>query len=286
MNRRAALKAGGVIVGLTAGAVERGGTVGRPHVVDTNVSLFQWPFRRLPEDDPARLAIRLLELGIAEAWAGSFEAILHRDLSGVNRRVAAACRADHIFRPVGSLHPGLPGWREDLLRCREVHGMKVVRVYPGYHGYLPDAPEFAELLAMAVENGLLVQVVVGLEDVRTQNDLGRVNDVDPTRLESTMKAIPGARVQLLNWRPRPVSLQGLADLKGLYFDTARVEGTEGVPRLIERVGVHRVLLGTHAPFLAPEAALIRTHESGRLETETLIALWGGNAANLLREGAI
>src|ERR1044072_7941158 len=55
-----------------------------PRRIDTNVTLFQWPGRRLPHDDPASLLKVLDQHGITEAWAGSFEGILHRDLAGVN----------------------------------------------------------------------------------------------------------------------------------------------------------------------------------------------------------
>ena len=57
-------------------------------MIDTNVSLFRWPYRRLIGDDPEELVTRLRARGVTQAWAGSFEALLCRDMAGVNLRLA------------------------------------------------------------------------------------------------------------------------------------------------------------------------------------------------------
>jgi predicted TIM-barrel fold metal-dependent hydrolase len=76
----------------------------------------------------------------------------------------------------------------------------------------------------------------------------------------------------------------LAKTTGLFFDTARVEATDGVPQLIKLALPGRVLFGTHAPFLVPEAALIRVNESGLLDDKTLRCVLSQNAEQLMGSG--
>ena len=70
-------------------------------IIDTNISLFQWPFRRLPLDELKALVRKLRALGITEAWAGSFEGLLHRDIAGVNQRLVQACERHPEWLPFG-----------------------------------------------------------------------------------------------------------------------------------------------------------------------------------------
>ncbi len=245
-------------------------------IVDTNVSLFHWPFRRLPLDETDALVAKLRSLGFAQAWAGSFEGILHRDISSVNERLAEACQSAPELVPIGSINPELPGWEDDLQRCIE-HGMPGVRLHPNCHGYSLNDARFVELLKRATAAERFVQIAMSLEDGRTQSNLVRIADVDVNPLVKVLPTVPGARVQLLNHKLRSPLLGQLAKTPGVYFDTARVDGTDGIPRLVKNVPPGRVLFGTHAPFLVPEAALIRTHESGLLDNGGLQAVLAGNA---------
>jgi predicted TIM-barrel fold metal-dependent hydrolase len=246
-------------------------------IVDTNVSLFQWPFRRLPLDDADTLAKKLHLLGIDQAWAGSFEGILQRDIASVNQRLADACRKRPALIPIGSVNPELPGWEDDLRRCVDDHNMPGIRLHPNYHGYTLDDPRFARVLKLATAAGRFVQLAVAIEDTRTQHLQLQVADVDLAPLAEVVRGVPQARVQILNYRPRPTALGQLATTPGVFFDTARVESTDGVPKLMENVPPGRVLFGTHAPFLIPEAALIRVHESGLLDDKSLRAVFAENA---------
>lgn len=243
-------------------------------IVDTNVSLFRWPFRRLPLDETDVLVEKLGDLGITRAFAGSFEGIFYRDIRSANRRLANAAAAHGQLVPIGSINPELPGWEDDLKRCHGDLNMPGIRLHPNYHGYTLEDGRFSRLLKLAVDLKLFVQIVAALEDTRTQPAKLQVADVDLTPLPEILKQHAGSRVQILNWRPRGAILESLAENSGVVFDTARVESTDGIATLLKTVPAGRVMFGTHAPFLIPEAALIRIHESNLSDSELRSVLHG------------
>ena len=249
-------------------------------ITDTNVSLFRWPFRRLPLDETDALVSKLRSLEISQAWAGSFEGILHRDIAGVNQRLADACRVHAELIPIGAINLELPGWEGDLRRCLDKHKMPGIRLHPNYNGYTLDDPRFRRLLELATTAGRFIQIAAALEDSRTQSSLVQVADVNLVPLIQLMKEISAARVQILNHNLRSPLLQQLGECPGVFFDTARVDGTDGIPKLVQSLPPGRVLYGSHAPFLIPEAALIRVHESDVLDAATLKAVLSENAEHM------
>jgi hypothetical protein len=233
-------------------------------MIDTNVYLSRWPFRRLRGDETPELVAMLRRAGVTQAWAGSFDALLHKDVGGVNARLAEECRrhGDGLLVPLGAVNPTLPDWEEDVRRCHEVHRMPGIRLHPNYHGYKLDDPRFRQLLTLAQERKLLVQVACRMEDVRTQHPLLQVPDVDPAPL-ATLKA-PDLRLMLINL-PRPPA--------GAICDIAMVERAGGVAN----VGVERACFGSYAPFFVLESALLKLKESA-VDVRVLDA----NATKLLR----
>ena len=253
-------------------------------IVDTNVHLSRWPFRRLAGDETPDLVARLRKRNVAQAWAGSFDGILHKDIGGVNARLASDCRnygADFLV-PFGSINPKLPGWQEDMRRCAQDHGMPGIRLHPNYHGYELKDPVFAELLHIAAERRLIVQLVVSMEDTRTQHPLLRVAPVDVSALPELVKSEPAVRLVLLNWAPalRGQRLQPLADAGAVYFDISTVEGIEGIARLVERLSPERVLFGSNFPLFYFESALLKVEESG-LPEDRKTKILEGNARRIL-----
>ena len=112
-------------------------------IIDTNVNLFDWPFRALKYRHTKALVAKLKKHRVIEAWAGSFEALLSKDMSGVNARLTAECRehGSGFLIPFGSINLAWPDWEEDLRRCHEVHKMRGIRIYPGYQPFDLDHPK-------------------------------------------------------------------------------------------------------------------------------------------------
>lgn len=257
-------------------------------IIDTNVNLSRWPFRRLVGDEPAELVARLRKRNVIQAWAGSFDGILHKDIAGVNARLAEDCRTygQGILVPFGSINPKLPDWQEDLRRCQEEHKMPGIRLHPNYHGYDLADPAFAEVLRLATARRLIVQLALCMEDERTQYPLLRVPPVDLTPLADIVKSVPGVRLAILNCNPR-INLEQLRPVSSageVYFEFCMVEGIGGVARLAQRVSLERVLFGSNHPLFYFESALLKVQESGLDEAQKK-ALFEENARRLIARAA-
>lgn len=254
-------------------------------MIDTNVCLFRWPYRRLEADDPDVLLARLRARGVTQAWAGSFEALWHRDMAGVNSRLADACRqaGQGFFLPFGCVNPRLPDWKEDLRRCREVHQMPGIRLFPNYHGYTLADPSFVELVSQAAAFDLIVQIAISMEDTRTQ--LTITEPVDPAPLAGLLPRIPQMRMVLLNsgsWNDDEAS-EGIGKIRNAdnaYFDIAMNEGVGGLARLIASTSPKRVVFGSHSPFFYFESAWLKVR-SAELLPDVEQDVYHGNAQSLL-----
>jgi predicted TIM-barrel fold metal-dependent hydrolase len=266
-------------------------------IIDANINLSRWPTRCLPHDDTASLVKHLRSQGVVEAWAGSFDGLLHKDLAAVNERLAHECRGHTGIRlvPFGSTNPISPDWEEDLRRCVEQHHMPGIRLHPNYHGYKLDHPAFARLLKLAAERHLLVALAVIMEDERVMHPLLRVPPVNLDPLAALVAQTPGLRLILLNalsgWPPqggkgkdqvgsRGNELTTLLRSGEVYVEIAMLERLGGVANLLKEVPLDRVLFGSHAPSFYFESALLKLKESA-LSAEQLKALQEGNARRLI-----
>ena len=204
--------------------------------------------------------------------------------TNVYARLAETCRTQGkgLLVPFGSINPTLPDWEEDVRRCHEEHHMSGIRMHPNYHGYRLDEAVFSNLLATAESRGLIVQLVVNMEDERTQSRVFRVPHVDCKPLAGIVKARPKLRLVVLN-AFRAMTIQQAADLAGagnVSFDVAMLEGLGGVGRLVDAAGIDHVVFGSHAPLFYFESALFKLRES-QLAGFQIEAISAGNARRLL-----
>jgi hypothetical protein len=257
-------------------------------VIDANVYLSRWPFRRIDGDDAAGLVALLRDRRVVQAWAGSFDGVFHKDVAAVNARLAEECRAhgEGMLLPFGTVNPRLPDWEDDLRRCHEEHRMPGVRLHPNYHGYPLDDPAFARLLALASERGLIVQLAAWMEDERHQHPRMPVPAVDLKPLAGLLGGLPNLRVVLLNAAHLPGDKRwpALVQAGQVFFDLAKLELIEGLARLLERVPVERILFGSYSPMFSFESTLLKLRESAVGEAQTRRIL-EENARQLLGQTA-
>lgn len=258
-----------------------------PNIIDTNVHVFDWPFRKLKYAGAKALVAKLRKHRITQAWAGSFEGLLHKNLDGVNARLAEECQANGagMLIPFGTVNPALPDWEEDVRRCQEKYRMLGIRLYPSYHNYTLQKPEVARLLQLAQERGLIVQIAVRLEDPRVQLAVTRTPSVDVGGLPELLTGLKNLKLQLLNAYNATESLRNQAGRRVIeqtqvLIDISHIEGQGQVGKMIagERetnrppLAVERIVFGSHAPFFPCESAVFKLFESplGRPELEKIM----------------
>ena len=253
-------------------------------IIDVQVTLSRWPFRRLPFDETPALVDVLQTRGVSRAWAGSFDALLHKDIASANARLVDEC-AKHgsgVLLPFGTVNPKLPDWEEDLRRCAEDYGMRGIRLHPNYHGYALDDPLFARLLQLATERKLIVQITTAMEDERMMHPLLQVKPVDVNPLVDLLPTVPGARIVLLNALrtvPAPI-LPKIIGAGEVYAEIASLEGVGGITNILQHMPAERLLFGSHAPLFYLESALLKLKESP-LTDEQLNGICRENAARVL-----
>ena len=255
-------------------------------IIDVNVSLSRWPNRRLPLDETSKLAAALRQNGVSQAWAGTFDGLLHNDLAAANKSLADQCRSidESLLLPIGAINLSLPAWEDDVLRCRELHGMKGVRLLPGYHDYTLEDARFRQLLSLLSDKKMLLQIAIRQEDPRTQHRLLMTKDVDLKPLLPLLTDFPDLPLVLLNAvSSSAVELHGqLAAAGKVYFDIATLEGLAGLERQVQSLPTERLLFGSHSPFFAFDSARLKLQES-ELPAQAKEQITHQNAVRILGE---
>jgi predicted TIM-barrel fold metal-dependent hydrolase len=289
LNRRDFLKSVASALGAAAPALHPSAATKRSNapggLIDVNVNLSRWPSRRLRGDETSKLVALLRQQGVTQAWASSFDGLLHKNIASVNARLADECRRHGrgLLVPFGSINPKWPDWEEDLRRCAQEHHLRGIRLHPNYHGYQLDDPVFARLLRLAAGHRLIVQLAVVMEDERMMHPLLRVEPVDTAPLAGVVKQTPGLRLVLLN-ALRTLRAKPLFDLFAageIYAEISMLEGVGGLANLLAQVPLQRLLFGSHAPLFYLESSRLKLKESP-LSQDQLRAICFRNAEMLLR----
>jgi predicted TIM-barrel fold metal-dependent hydrolase len=254
-------------------------------IIDTHVYLSRWPARRISGDETTELVDLLRKQGVTQAWAASFDSLLHKNTAYVNSWLAAQCgqHGPNFLVPFGAINPKLPDWEEDLRRCHEEFRMPGIRVHPNYHDYTLTDPAFLQLLQLAAERGLIVQIAAWMEDERCPNPLLRVSVLNLDALPTLLDRVPNARVMILNGFTHTSAANQLPQrLRKFHvaFDFAMLDGLMELQNLAAAAGIEKVVFGSYSPMFYFESALLKVREAALPEVQN-DAVFSGNARRLL-----
>jgi hypothetical protein len=234
-----------------------------PERVDHNALIGPYPFRRLPEPTPERLAADLARLGIDRAWVGHVPSIYYRDVAAGNDELFHLL-ASHRARllPVPAVNPAYPGWEREVERARGER-CPAVRTYPSHYGFAAAGPSMRALAAACADAGIALVLTVRLEDGRQRHHLDVAADLLGADVRATVRA--HSEVHLL------VTNADRALVEEVHFGSTPEEAARirwdiawlwGPPEdqlaaLFRSVGRERFVLGSHFPFRLMEAGLTK-----------------------------
>jgi hypothetical protein len=152
-----------------------------------------------------------------------------------------------FFRPVPIVDPTCPTSRLASYRGR---GCAAVRIVPGSHGY--RAADAAELKETCGALGLTLILQMRVADPRNLPaglDLPEVPVGDAIALA---QAVPETPMIVAGTRAPEVA--AILSESGVLADLSLAEEPDVLRRAVAAHGAHRLLIGTHTPFLTPVAA--------------------------------
>lgn len=172
-----------------------------------------------------------------------------------------------FFRLVPIVDPRWPALPSHVV------GHGAVRITPASHGYPASAA--IGLKELCGELGVVLVVQMRIADPRNlppDLDLGDVPDVMPL-----LRAAPEVSVVVAG--ARVGELPTLLEVPSVHAELSMAEEPDVLRRAVAAYGAERLLVGTHAPFLTPEAARAKV-AAARLSEADLAAVTRGNAARL------
>lgn len=178
------------------------------------------------------------------------------------------------------------GSAPDLIDAMDAAGAHALRLYPGEHDYGLGDPAFDELWPALAEADipLILDALSGVvQDGFTYSQLRALCE----NYEGTAPDEPQLTVLVTQLWPTMGTLSRMSQMvsavrrvDNLYVDTARFQTWEGLRLFINRVGVRKLVFGTHLPHSSAGAGLGALMLAD-LEAEERRQVGAGNLARLL-----
>lgn len=247
--------------------------------VDANAFVGNWAFREFDTDVEA-LVDQLDRHNVDHALVSALDAATYRNVQPANRRLVEriAGHEDRLI-PVATINPTYAEWEADLHECAEELDMSAVKLLPPYHDYDLDDPAVAALMEVCADLSMPVIFCAALEDQRGShprfnirdfaNDIGGMRRdtwsgeqltqlkellVDCAETDVIVADASNGAYRILDELDPTVESgigSGTWERSGhtmFILDDLRMSYVRHGERIIDEVGVDRLVLGPQLPF--------------------------------------
>ncbi|HPP12551.1 MAG TPA: amidohydrolase family protein, partial [bacterium] len=219
--------------------------------VDLNVHWAHWPRGFWPWKTLGGLVKALKGCGITRALISSPESILYPDPVETDRILLTRIKPFPFLTPVATLNPAVLNFQ------KQIAGKDFVafRLVPAFWDCSLKEKTVRKLLTLIQERKRLLLIQMRLEDERSQFYPLQVPAPKITDLLALAKNFPSVKMVVLNvYFDEAVQL---ARQPNVWVDLSFLERFQTLKSLLTVLPVEKVVFGSHAPFLYPEAALAK-----------------------------
>ncbi len=247
-------------------------------VIDCHGHLGGWPLMSMPKNDVPAIVATMDRLGIDRLCLSHFLGIFC-DFRRGNDITGEVVR-QYPDRLIGytTINPHYPDEIvAELDRCRELYGMRLVKIHPFCHEYPADGPGYRELWQYADEKEMVVLTHTWESD----------KTCGPGMFGPIAHEHPHVKIILAHagatQRGCEQTVNVLKQHDNLYLDVATSHLHVGmIERFVREVGAERVLFGSDMPVLEPAAQLGRI-AFAKISEEDKEKILGLNMERLLGE---
>jgi len=231
--------------------------------IDVNASLGSYPWRRVPGTSPAALRTAMDRTGIDAAWVFHLPGIAWRDPMEGNAWLLECCAHEPRLAAVPAIHPGLPGWQDQLTALADGAGVRVIRADPTWYGIPPAGAEMRALAREAGRLGVVLMMAVRFEDGRQRHPLDRAEELPAAAVRALIRESAGLRLLITHAERsfiEEVHFGSTPDEAArISWDISWVWGPpeDHLETLLETIGPSRFLLGSGQPLRLPETPIAR-----------------------------
>lgn len=223
-----------------------------PKLIDTNVSLGEWPFATVGLTSARSLRKHLEASGIGTALVSHLATVFNPEPDHGNQRLFKALRTEPQLIPVPVINPALADWRERLDQYRDRQAVPAVKVYPNFHRFQLASPTMDRLVAYARDHGIRLMINIRMADERLQYFGLKINGV-------TLKSLADFSARHVDLKflclglYRPEILE-LADRCGNFrTDFSFADWQFMLEELLTKLSVDRIFFGSHSPIMITQS---------------------------------
>ncbi len=251
-------------------------------IIDANVSLGHWPFRKFLPDSAAKLSKHLESEGVSSALVSAAEAGFCLDPDIYNKLLIRKLRPYSNLMPIMVINPSLSNWLKTLRRYVDSPEIKAVKILPNYHNYSLARKYVAELMNELTVGKIPLLIQMRMEDERSHHPLLKVSGVDCKEVIKLAGRFP--RIPILCLCPYFGEAALLVkETANIYVDISFVERLDTVASLLKEIPATRVLFGSHTPFLYTRSAIMKIKDAS-ISRKDFNAIAFNNARRLFGRG--